>query len=224
MNAEEQSVIEQGAIAHKNLEGILAAKYNLVANYLVLGLLFKENRDEGLFKLLGYDSFEDFIGSPDVGFSRSKAYGLIRIRELYKEKLGIDDKTLLEIGNAKLALIAPVVEKDREGWLDKAKHLSKSDLRLEIDGQGPGVNLSPFSPPPPVPAPLPNSCINGCKGDTEKSHFPITRGAGGQEVDDWWVPMCRGCHTEYHQSPKEWTWKYRKNWARWFYSHLSRGE
>lgn len=222
MNAEETSVIEQGAIAHKNLEGILAAKYNVVANYLVLGLLFKENRDEGLFKLLGYDSFEDFIGSPEVGFSRSKAYGLIRIRELYKEKLGIDDKTLLEIGNAKLALIAPVVESDKEGWLEKARHLSKSDLRIEI-GQGPGDKIS-LSPPPPAPVPLPGSCVNGCPGDVDRHHFPVGRSSSSDEAGDWTIPLCRKCHTEYHQEPKEWTWKYRKNWARWFYSHLNRGE
>ena len=223
MNAEETSVIEQGAIAHKNLEGILAAKYNVVANYLVLGLLFKENRDEGLFKLLGYDSFEDFIASPEVGFSRSKAYGLIRIRELYKEKLGIDDKTLLEIGNAKLALIAPVVESDKEGWLEKARHLSKSDLRIEM-GQGPGENKH-ISPPIPASALPPEAPCAICgEKPTEKSHVPITRGAGGEEVEDWWIPSCRRCHEEYHQDPKEWVWKNRKNWARWFYSHLNRGE
>jgi hypothetical protein len=214
MNAEETSVIEQSALAEKNLDDILRAKYNVVANYLALGLLFKENRDGGLFKLLGYDSFEDFIGSPEVAFSRSKAYLLIHIRELYKDKLGIDDKTLLEIGNSKLALIAPVVESDKEGWLTKARELSKSDLRIEL-GREPGKQLSP-----PAPASAASSgCVVCGKGGTDNHHFPVTRGAGCP--DNWTIPLCREHHTEYHNEPKDWIWENRRKWAAYFYERIS---
>ena len=219
MHAEEKSLIEQSAIAERNLDDILHAKYNVVANYLVLGLLFKENRDNGLFKLLGHDSFEDFLGTPEVGFSRSKAYQLIHIRELYKDKLGVDDKMLLEIGNAKLALIAPVVESDKDGWLGKARELSKSDLRVSIAEAGGKFLSPPTSPPRPSSLSLPMDCINGC-GPGERSHFPITRGAGAD--DSWWVPMCRDCHEEFHRGAETFIEKYKRNWARYYYTHMNR--
>jgi len=130
------------------------------------------------------------------------------------------------------------VEKDKEGWLDKAKHLSKSDLRLEIDGQGPGVNLSPLSPPPPTPAPLPGEppqprmspdryltivkhspCINcGRSDNTVMAHFPRTR----VRCEQPWhvIPLCPVCHAE-QEGSMEWCWKYRSNWARWFYNLIA---
>jgi hypothetical protein len=205
--------------AKVNKEQIHEAIYNVRANVLVLGQLLKENRDMGLWKL-EYDSFECFLGDPEISMKRSWAYGLIQIYELYVEKLGIPAERLLRIEPAKLLKVAPVVESDTEGWLTKAEMLSLSDLNIERGRAG-----GKISSPPSLPArPSPHSCINGCSGDAEKGHFPITRGAGGEEVEDWWIPMCRECHGEYHQDPKEWTWKYRKNWARWFYKYLVRGE
>jgi hypothetical protein len=152
-----------------------------------------------------------------LGFGRSTAYKLIGIVELYLDKLSVPAERLIKIGTTNLDKIKGVVEKDIEGWLDKAEHLSVSSLNETI-GRGPGTTLSP---PTPAPASSPMTCINGC-GPGEKSHFPVGRGGSGEE--DWWLPMCRKCHTEYHLEPKDWAWKYRRNWARWFYSNIHRGE
>jgi len=219
MTAEETSLIAQSARAEENKEQIIQAKLNVAANYLVLAHLLKENRDGSLYKLLHCDSFDEFLGMPEIGFSRSKAYSLIQIWELYKDKLHIDDHDLLDAGNSKLLMIAPYVEKDRE-WLNKARLLSKSDLRLEINGVSGRETISPpLSPAPPSSM----TCINGC-GPGEKSHFPVTRGAGGKEVEDWWVPMCRRCHSDFHTNPSGWTWTNKRAWARYLYGLINRGE
>ena len=221
MNAEITNVIAQSAKAEENRDAIIQAKLNVAANYLILARLLNENHRDSLYKLLGCDSFDEFLGMPEVGFKRSTAYNLIKVWKLYKEKLGIDDHTMLDIGHTKLLKIAPVVEQDKDEWLGKAKSLSVSDLTEEISGVSGARQLSP---PIKSPAPPPlMACINGC-GPGEKSHFPITRGAGGQEVEEWWVPMCRSCHDEFHRGADTFILNYKKNWARWYNTHLNRGE
>ena len=219
MTQEEKNLIEQTAKANDNKEQIIQAKFNIAGNYLILARLLKENRDNAYWKLEGCDTFDEFLGQPEVSFSRSKAYSLIRIWELYKDRLHLDDHTLLDIGNAKLALIAPVVESDREGWLAKAKHLSKSDLKIEL-GQGPGT--SRFSSPPAPASVLPPDAPCAICGEkpTEKSHFPCSRGASTPE--DHWVPMCRECHQDFHARPKDFTWDFKRKWADYFYERINR--
>ena len=216
MTAEETSLMVQSAkaeeeAASKNYEDLLQAKYTIGANTLVVARLLKECRDHGYWKVLKHDSFEGFLGSPELGFRRSKAYALIQLYELYVDKLNVPADRMLSIGTSKLSKIAPIVESDVEGWLSKAEHLSKSDLSIEL-GRVPG---KPISPPTSASVHSPDrddmTCINGC-GPGEKSHFPVGRGGSAEEC--WWIPMCRGCHTAYHREPKEWMWTYRKNWAR----------
>jgi hypothetical protein len=216
MTDEEVSIIQQSAIAEDNRDRILACRANIQANFLVLAKLLKDNRDKSLWKLLHHDSFEAFLGDPALGFSRSRAYGLIQLYEKFVDKLHISPEEIIEIGNSKLLMIAGRVEENVDEWMSKAKHLSKSDLRLEIDGAVPGVKVSP-----PKPSASPGSCVNGCQGDVDKHHFPVGRSSSSDEAGDWTIPLCRRCHTEYHQEPKEWTWIYRKNWMRYL---VNRGE
>jgi hypothetical protein len=172
------------------------------------------------WKVLGDDSFNAFLGRPELGFKRSWAYELIKLYKLYVQRLGISAEDFVRIGPTKLLKMASVVEQDKEKWLGDARVLSVSDLDIEIGGAVPGVKLSP---PSPVPSPSSMDCINGC-GPGEKSHFPVTRGAGGQEVEGWWVPMCRACHSLYHADPKGFTWSHKRAWARYLYGHINRGE
>jgi hypothetical protein len=118
--------------AFLNKEAIITCRRNLQKNFLHLGYLFKINRDNSLWKLLGYDSFEEFLGDPDISFRRSKVYGLIHIFELFLEKLDREEAELVEIGTAKLLDISSVVESNPEEWLGKAQALSRSDLKNEV--------------------------------------------------------------------------------------------
>ena len=214
MTDAEKSLIIQSDKAHQNYEGILLCRANIQAGFLMLARLLKENRDDGLWKLLGHDSFEGFLGSPEVGFSRAKAYGLIHLYELYVGKLGVEERELLEIGTAKLLMVANVVENDKEGWLGKAKALSKSDLLLEL-GRGPGKTSPPKSS---VPATSPDGCCICGANEWERSHFPVTRGAGAPETH--WVPMCRDCHDEFHRGAETFILKYKRNWANYYYGRI----
>jgi len=227
LTAEETSLMVQSAkaeeeAASKNYEDLLQAKYTIGANTLVVARLLKECRDHGYWKVLKHDSFEGFLGSPELGFRRSKAYALIQLYELYVDKLNVPADRMLSIGTSKLSKIAPIVESDVEGWLSKAEHLSKSDLSIELGRVPRDVKLSP---PPSVSRPPSTVCCNcgdhNPDGPVDRHHFPVGRVSSMDEKGDWTIPLCRKCHTEYHQEPKEWTWTYRKNWMRYL---VSRGE
>lgn len=215
MRREDTSVVAQSEKARDNKEQLIAAKYNVAANYLVIAKLLTENRDHSYWKLSdSCDSFDEFLGMPEIGFKRSTAYNLIKVWKLYKEKLDVDDHTMLDIGHTKLLKIAPVVELDKAEWLGKAKSLSVSDLSLEIQGvSGKDMKTLPTLPPP-SPAPSSSCCCCGAI-EWERHHFPVTRGAGAP--DHWWIPLCRVCHSEYHQNPVEWTTTYKRKWAKYLY-------
>ena len=212
---EETSLIHQSAKAEENKEAIIQAKMNVAANYLILARLLNESHRDSLYKLLGCDSFDEFLGMPEIGFKRSTAYNLIKVWKLYKEKLDVDDHTMLDVGHTKLLKIAPVVESNKDEWLSKARTLSVSDLGIEIAGvSGKDTKTLPTLPPP-SPAP-PSSCCCCCGAkEWERHHFPVTRGAGAP--DHWWIPLCRVCHSEYHQNPVEWTTTYKRKWAKYLY-------
>ena len=188
---------------------IHSALYNLRANYLVLGSLLSEYHDMSLWKM-EYDSWEAFLGDPEIAMKRSTAYNLMRVHALYVKKLNIPAERLLSIGHTKLLKVADLVESNPEEWLSRAESLGKQDLAVFIAEAG-GKAVSPPAPPP---RPSPGGCVNGCEGDVDSHHFPVGRVSSQGEAGDWTIPLCRKCHTEYHQEPKEWTWTYRKNWMR----------
>ena len=208
---------ELQVLAKSNKEQIHSAIYNVRANFLVLGKLLKENRDLGLWKL-EYDSWQAFLGDPEISMKEKWAYSLIQVYSLYVEKLGVPADRLLKIEVTKLLKVAPVVESDPEGWLTKAEHLSVSDLTIERGGRTDWVK-TPLSPPPGPSGPAPSCCAICGKPEWEKSHWPCTRGSGTPE--NWWIPMCRECHGGFHADPAGWTWKYKRNWARYFYERIS---
>jgi len=227
---------EFGVRAHKNHEAIIRTGSAVAEGFLVMGSLLKANRDEQFFRAYGHEKFEHFLGSPELGMSRSMAFGLIQVHELYVQKLGRETAELTKAGIAKLLTIAPVVESNPDEWLGKCT-MSRSDLKAEVDEArgiapkelAPHTELAPDVAWDKVEVVVPSGhlyledtrhqpcCVCG-EEKAEPAHFPITRGAGGEAVKDMAIPLCRKCHDEYHADPKEWTWKYRTQWAMYMYS------
>ena len=149
--------------------------------FLELAMLLKQNRDLSLYKFLGHDSFEEFLGAPEISFSRAKAYQLIRQYELFVEKLGRSQDELREIGTSKLTIIAPVVLSNPDEWLSKAKTLSKSDLRIE-------AAAARGTPPK---SSLPSGATPGLLGSPSASSF--TCFLCGSEVNGQVFALCADC-------------------------------
>jgi len=230
------SDLELGAAAHKNLGDISEKVTSVKKSFLELGFLFKENRDKKYYEALGYEKFEHFIGDPQVDMSRSMVFGLIQVHELYVEKLQRPQDELVKAGVGKLLTIAPVVEENPDEWIAKAQTLFRSDLKVEV-AEAQGIEPSALPPakdveeeaefkvlPTPsgadyVDAVKHTKCII-CGKPAEPHHFPITRGAGGEAVQDWVIPLCRTCHDAAHADPKEWMWRFRAKWGWWFYTNI----
>lgn len=216
MTSAEETTIVSANKAHENYEKTVQARANIEGNFIVLGILLQENQRDALYKFLGYDTFNEYLGTPELGFKRSTAYKLIALINLYVDKLKVPANRLIGVGSTKLDAISRVVENDVEGWLSKAEHLSKSSLDEEIDGREPGE----IKPSPPPVSSSPSDCVNGCQGDVDRHHFPVGRVSSCDEKGDWTIPLCRGCHTEYHREPKDWMWTYKKNWMRYLVNRV----
>ena len=216
-----------GKKAHKNHEAILAVGAQVSESFLVLGALLKDNRDEQYFKAYGHEKFAHYLGSPEVGVSRSMAFGLIQVVELYIDKLGRDPAELAKAGIGKLLTIAPVVELNPDEWLAKCT-MSRSDLKLEVDeARGiepkelpPAIGLEPdvIMAPAYVDWVRAHPCIVCGKEATDEvrthpHHFPTTKGAGRKAVSDHVIPLCGECHTEAHEDPVKWMVTYKAKWG-----------
>lgn len=113
---------------------ILQAKNTETNRAIFLGYLFKNFRDKKLYKHLdeSVENFNEFLAIPEIGIMRSTASSYIRIYEKYVEELNFDIMYLSEIGQGRLKLILPFVDKDPEEWLSRAKTWKLKDLLTQI--------------------------------------------------------------------------------------------
>jgi len=224
-----------GTKADKNHKAILATRDQVAEGFLVMGSLLKACREEKYFTAYGHEKFEHYLGSPELGVSRSMAFGLIQVHELYIEKLDIPTPELVKAGIGKLLVIAPVVEKNPDEWLGKAQAMSRSDLKMEVDeaqGKEPKALIGPITDTmgseSALDAIMPmdgdyvswvrkQGCII-CGLPAEPHHFPTTKGAGGKEVADHVIPLCRSCHEEAHADPQGWMNTYKTKWGNYFFN------
>lgn len=202
---------------------IKVRKVEIARNMFELGKLFKDMRDNKYYKYHGYDTFEEYIGVPELGLKRSTVYSLIQKYELYVQQLDISQNLLYQIGHAKLQIINPVVLTDPTEWIYRAKELSRSDLKNE-------VRLAQGKPPLEIKREQKESvyafsfdayidfvrgggcCI--CGNPAEPHHFPKTKGAGARETDA--IPLCRQHHNEADDA-FDFLWLNRDKIFRYFY-------
>jgi len=220
------------AAAYQLNEAIHQCNLNVRANFLKMAQLLVQMREEKLYRALDFDTFESYLGSLGAEGNRSWLYKLIRSYELFSEKLQIPNSRLIEIGPSKLDVIAPVVTAENQAeWLDKAAALSKSDIIQEVRSFRGLSSLPPYAPSAQINPGIADllkyksyieyvkdrPCMVCNAPKVEPHHWPVTRGAGGNEVEEWAIPLCRDCHNEAHRNPIKFTHDYAHKWARYFY-------
>ncbi|MDX9743619.1 MAG: hypothetical protein RBT59_07385 [Arcobacteraceae bacterium] len=112
--------------AFKVYEKLLFAKKSHEVLFLVIGKLLKTIRDEKLYKKLDYETFEQFLGSEEISFSRESAFLYIRVYTYYVEYLELSEKKIREINVSRLSLMIPVLKKikNKEEIIDKIDELN----------------------------------------------------------------------------------------------------
>jgi len=213
---------------------IVANRKTITANYIELGKLFKQVRDEKIYKTLGHDTMASFVADGSISFSQSRVRQLIHTYELFIEKLKMNPDDLSLVSSGRLVIISPVVSGDPDEWMAKAVVLSRSDLINEVrEAQGKAPMLPAvvpevaelrgiYTPQQYADLVTAQACLEcGARPPSMKAHFPVTKGAGA--VEFWVIPLCNTCHSEYHLDPLAWARTYQRKWAGWFYGLLTGG-
>ena len=116
---------------------ILLLKKDIGKRFYKLGAYLKQVRDFELYREIGCQSFEEYIGQPELSFKRSTVYSLIGVYEEFfsKKSNHLDIENIEEIDYTKLDKIRRFKYLPKEEfteWVEKARVLSLSDLIDEI--------------------------------------------------------------------------------------------
>ena len=131
--------------ANQNFQDTVTLKRSLNGGFLELARLLKENKDDKLYKVLGYETFEAYLATPELALSRSHVYTLIQIYEKLVVELKVQPAELVDTEWSKLQIVLPQInENNKEDLLDKARSLSRSDLKAITSGEehGSGFNYN----------------------------------------------------------------------------------
>lgn len=242
--SKEINPVKQGKAEDVHKE-ILVRTIVTANNLLELGRLFKEVRDEKLYKLLGADSFKEYCAYPEIPYARTTIYSFIGIYEKYILKLEIPHDTVARVGHWKLQLLKA---KDAHGrelvkdkhdvsvWFSRALNLSDSDLINEVrSAQGkPEMLPVPFEEEDEekyykfnktgwIEFVRNSPCIiHRERSDTESAHFPRTKKRGGEIWEI--IPLCHECHDQAHRDTYNFLWLNRVKIFKWFYKLLIGGK
>lgn len=133
----ELSKTKKAEIAFTIHQEIVIIKKELAISFLELSkrlhLMFVHRH----FIRLGYESWAEYLATPEITMSVGTASKLIGIYEELILKHGFSKTQLREIEWSKLAEIIPIVrniekKSDIEDWIKKAEVLSQRDLRMEV--------------------------------------------------------------------------------------------
>ncbi len=124
---------EQAFQIHRD---IINLKNTVGGAFILIGQRLKAIKEKELYRFLGdggYDTFESYLGSPELQFERRKAYYLIQIYSTFCENFNIKQEDISDIYWTTLREILPIINKENhQDWIEKARTLSRTDLNLEI--------------------------------------------------------------------------------------------
>ncbi len=115
-------------------------KQQINNSFLTVGHLLHEIKEQRLYEQLDYESFNEYISQPELSLKRSTAYKLMGIYEKLFLELRVSQDRLLPVDWGKLDMIrTSATTENIDELLEKAKSLSRSDLRAEISGEEPTI-------------------------------------------------------------------------------------
>jgi len=122
--------------AYDNHQIIIKLKGAITKNFWNLAIMLKINRDRKYYKTLGYTTFEEYLGTPEISLSRGYTFKLIKNYELWVQKYNVSPAKLEGIDSEKLYLAGMIAtQDDYEEWIQKAKDLSRSDIKSLMSGE-----------------------------------------------------------------------------------------
>jgi len=115
---------------------IANAKRNLAQNYLMLGKLLSTVKQEELYTIGDYDTFDAYLADPSISMSYATASRLINCYEIFVEHYKLDTDELKLIDFSKVAELLPIVKnldlpvEEVTHLLKRANDMTIRDLRI----------------------------------------------------------------------------------------------
>lgn len=124
---------DRAARAHDLERQIVEGSRNVRRAWINMAAGLHAIRSEGLYELLGYERFTEWIAAPEVSIGRSQAYSLTAIYEELVIERGIALERISHMDPTKVAEVIPAIRKgvDPIECLYDAQELSRSDLRIK---------------------------------------------------------------------------------------------
>jgi len=125
--------IENTALKTHNF--IVEIKKGIHRNFMDLAVCLKMMKSKEYYIELGYATFEEYCSLPEVDLTVNRCNKLIRIYDRWVEDYGYKVSELEGIDTEKLDIAQSQMTKENcEEWLEKARVLSRADLRAETPG------------------------------------------------------------------------------------------
>lgn len=128
---------EEGEVAYRLHGKIMDFKKEVEFRFWLLGEALKTMRDQELYKILGAETFNEYLGFPEIAIQRTQAYKLIKVVE-HCERLEIEPERVQQLDKDKLAVALSKAQPETvDDILADCEVLSRSDIR-ETYGGGSG--------------------------------------------------------------------------------------
>ena len=148
----------EGKKAFEVHNAILNLKKQMGMAFVEIGKLLKEVRDNKLYRVLGYDTFQSYIVNSELGFKTRTVYYYIEIYECFIQELKVEMEKLADLGFDKLVMLLPMVEKlggservicDKiENLMHEATELRPHDFKKKYNDEKKQENFSNYLAPP----------------------------------------------------------------------------
>ena len=120
---------KRGKSAFENCQNIIALKNNIGQDLLRLASLLIVNHNNQYYRILGYNTWEEFLAIPEISMSRFFAFKLMKVYEIWVDKFNVSPAKL-DIDIEKLYLTSIMAtDENYEEVLEQARNLSRSDVR-----------------------------------------------------------------------------------------------
>jgi len=136
--------------AFENHRYILDLKSRIGGDLLRLASLLIISHDNQYYRTLGYDTWEEYLGTPEISMSRFFAFKLMKVYEIWVNKFNVSPAKL-DIDIEKLYLTSIIATNENyEEILEQARNLSRSDVKqlksgdYEFDSQRYKMVICPF--------------------------------------------------------------------------------
>ena len=124
-----------GTKAQKTHDIIVEIKRHIHGDFLALAVCLKEVKLKEYYLELGFSSFEEYCSQPEVDLTANRCNKLIRIYNRWVEDYGYEVKELEGIDTECLDIAqSQATSETQEEWLEKARLLSRADLRALTPG------------------------------------------------------------------------------------------